>query len=220
MTRILGTYSGRRRGHRRHRGGSTCAASQAPANSPMQPSMRSLCGDMSTAASAAPVRVTPGCPKLTCTITDSAASAHGCPKIAAVRFTSGATALRRSGDHEKGSGSRPPSKPTRPTFRRGWQRRRASTCTAMAASRPKNGAGKSTATASTSANATTNGASRSIYDPVAALSAPFVRRASGSASSWRPETRSFRRPAGGGFRWSGRTDACRSLPNGPPPEFR
>ena len=64
--------------------------------------MRSPCGDTSTAASTAGVRVTPGCPTATCTTTDSTASAPARPRNAAAHSGSGATTLKRSGNHPEG----------------------------------------------------------------------------------------------------------------------
>lgn len=118
-------------------------ASHSRASSPMWPSMRSPCGDTSTAASAACAHVTPGCPKAICTTTDSTACVHAHPRTAAAHSTSGATALRRSGDHQKASESPQPSGPRTPSCRRGWLSRPGhGACTIMVGSRPNSGAGR------------------------------------------------------------------------------
>lgn len=106
------------------------------------------------------------------------ACAHAHPKIAAAHSTSGATALRRSGDRQKASRSPPPSRPRTPSFIRGLLSAPGSLCTIMAGSHPNSGAGRSTVTVSTSANATMSGASTSICG----LAADFARTVAGTAN--------------------------------------
>ncbi len=69
-------------------------ASPIPASSPTRRWMLSPCGDTSTAASSAGVRVIPGCPKPICTTTDSTASAPAPPRNAAAHSSSGLTTFK------------------------------------------------------------------------------------------------------------------------------